>query len=141
MGILLIFIFIIDIEGPVCFACNFFRQLDHHFGGGFHIFFHFIIKLPMMLSIGKEKIHIVEKWRARTTIQHMQYASNHVYLMHSSPCWISFRALCLNDTIFVSWTIRESLTMEMIDSNVALDWLIEIEFDDGCVDVFVVLEM
>ena len=59
--LLLIFIVIFGIEGPVSLCWTFFRQLDHHFGGGFDIFFEIIIKLPMILSIGKIKIHIVKK--------------------------------------------------------------------------------
>ena len=61
MGMLLIFIFIFGIEVPISFACTFFRQLDHHFGGGFHIFLNIIIKLSMMVSMGTEKINILKK--------------------------------------------------------------------------------
>ena len=61
MGMLLILIFIFCIAVPISFACTFFRQLDHHFGGGFNIFLNIIIKLSMMLSMGTKKIHILKK--------------------------------------------------------------------------------
>ena len=140
IGMFVIFIVVAVTESPMSFAWCFIVQLDDHFGGWFDTFLNFIIKLAMILSIRKTKIHIVQKYRAWTTIQPMHCASNYVYLIHCSLCWISFRTLPSSDTIFISWTTQESLTMLMMDSNVGMYWLIVIELDCGCIDARCVVE-